>query len=55
VSDHEGENWSGEDFTWEWESSTRRGCDGETAPEMVRREEVIGEIRELVETVVEKE
>ena len=34
---------------------TRRGHGGKTALEMVRREEVVGEIRELVETAVKKE
>ena len=34
---------------------TKRGHGGKTALEMVRREEVLGEIRELVETAVEKE
>jgi len=34
---------------------TRREHGGETALEMVRRGEVVGEIRELVETAVEKE
>jgi hypothetical protein len=52
-SDHEGENRGGESFTSEGGSSTRRGYSWETTLEMVRRE-VMGEIRELVETAVEK-
>ena len=34
---------------------TKRGHGGETALEMVRREKIVGEIKELVETAVEKE
>ena len=36
-------------------SVTKPGYDGLTPLEVVRREEVVGEIRELVETAVEKE